>query len=103
MIWDWHPDFDGHILNTEINARGRLIGGYSIADGNVNVILKGKPNAQGVYEAKISAPDPNNPSRTLTKTSTMFPDSWSAGRIKAEVVAAYKNKTLVKGPNGQDM
>lgn len=46
-------DFDGHILNTEINSRGRLTGGHSIANGNINVISKATPNAQGVYEAKM--------------------------------------------------
>lgn len=96
-------DFDGHILNTEINSRGRLTGGHSIANGNINVISKATPNAQGVYEAKISVPDPKNPNKTLTKDSTMFPDSWNADRIKVEVDAAYKTKSIVINSNGQSM
>ncbi|MHA3049963.1 EndoU domain-containing protein, partial [Acinetobacter sp. ANC 4639] len=96
-------DIDNHILNTEINSRGRLTGGHSIADGNVNIVSKGTPNAQGVYEAKISVPDPKNPNKTLTKTSTMFPDSWSADRIKVEVDAAYKSKSIVTNSRGQSM
>ncbi|WP_293730386.1 EndoU domain-containing protein [uncultured Actinobacillus sp.] len=94
-------DFDGHILNVEINKRGQLTGGHSIADGNVTVISKGEQNALGVYQAKISAVDPQT-GKILTKNSTMFPDTWSASRIKVEVDAAYKNKVIVTR-NGKHM
>lgn len=96
-------DFDGHILNVEISKRGKLTGGHSIANGKVNIVSKSAPNAQGVYEAKISVSDPKNPNKVLTKNSTMFPDSWSADRVKVEVDAAYKNKSIVTNSRGERM
>ncbi|HEE5794914.1 EndoU domain-containing protein [Acinetobacter baumannii] len=96
-------DFDGHILNVEISKRGKLTGGHSIANGKVNIVSKSAPNAQGVYEAKISVSDPKNPNKFLTKNSTMFPDSWSADRVKVEVDAAYKNKSIVTNSRGERM
>ncbi|MBR7734503.1 EndoU domain-containing protein [Acinetobacter nosocomialis] len=86
-------------MNVEINERGKLTGGHSIADGNVNIVSRGMPNEQGIYNAKISVSDP----KTLTKTSTMFPDSWSADRVKVEVDAAYKNKSIVTNSRGERM
>lgn len=33
----------------------------------------------------------------------MFPDSWSADRIKVEVDTAYKNKQIYRNDRGQEM
>ncbi|WP_432460637.1 MULTISPECIES: EndoU domain-containing protein [unclassified Agarivorans] len=94
-------DFDGHILSGEVKPNGNVVGGYSTATGNVRVIpgTESQPNAQGVYTAQIEVPDPSSPGDFLPKTnnggiSTMFPDSWSADRIKVEVDAAYQNKVV---------
>ena len=94
-------DFDRHILSGEVKANGSVVGGHSIANGNVRVIpgTESLPNAQGVYQARIEVPDPTNPGRFLPKTnnsgvSTMFPDSWSADRVKVEVDAAYQSRTI---------
>ena len=96
-------DFDGHILNAEIKGN-KVVGGHSIANGNIRVdkVVKA-PNANGVYEAKISVRDPNNPGKFLSKTnnngkSTMFPDSWTSDRIKVEVDYAYKNRVPHSDP-----
>jgi uncharacterized Zn-binding protein involved in type VI secretion len=95
-------DFDGHIFAAEIKANGNVVGGHSIVTGNVQVIpgTATAPNAQGVYSAKIQVADPKNPGQFLPKTnnggvSTLFPDSWSAARIKVEVDAAFQNKTII--------
>ncbi|WP_432464176.1 EndoU domain-containing protein [Agarivorans sp. QJM3NY_33] len=94
-------DFDGHILSGEVKPNGNVVGGHSTATGNVRVIpgTESQPNAQGVYTAQIEVPDPSSPDDFLPKTnnggiSTMFPDSWSADRIKVEVDAAYQNKVV---------
>jgi hypothetical protein len=94
-------DFDGHITRLEIKPSGDVVGGHSIATGEVHIVpgSKGSPNAQGVYEAKVQMADPANPGRFLPKTtnggrSTMFPDSWSADRIKVEVDAAFNAKSV---------
>jgi len=79
-----------------------VVGGHSIATGEVRVIADTveSPNAQGVYKAKIEVADPANPGQYLPKSnnggfSTMFPDSWSADRVKVEVDEAFKNKKVV--------
>ncbi|WP_199189512.1 EndoU domain-containing protein [Trinickia dabaoshanensis] len=94
-------DFDGHILSGEVKANGSVVGGHSTASGNVQIIpgTESAPNAQGVYKAQIAVPDPANPGQWLPKTnnggvSTLFPDSWTADRIKVEVDAAYQNRVI---------
>lgn len=57
----------------------------------------------GGYEAKIQYTNPEN-GKVLTKNSTMFPDSWSADRVKYEVDMAYKNRNEYINPqNGKVM
>ncbi|MET1256927.1 EndoU domain-containing protein, partial [Aliikangiella maris] len=97
-------DFDGHILSGEIKPNGNVVGGHSIASGNVRVIpgTESSPNAFGVYKAKIEVPDPSNPGQFLPKSnnggySTMFPDSWTADRIKVEVDTAFHSRTVNGG------
>ncbi|WP_408497287.1 EndoU domain-containing protein [Paraburkholderia xenovorans] len=94
-------DFNGHIFSAEVKPNGNVVGGHSTATGDVRVIpgSRSRPNAQGVYEARIEVADSANPGRFLPKTnnggvSTMFPDSWSTDRIKVEVDAAYENRTV---------
>jgi len=96
-------DFDGHILSGEVKPNGSVVGGHSTSSGNVRVIsgTQSTPNTLGVYIAKIEGPDPENANQYLPKTnnggmSTMFPDSWTADRVKVEVDAAYQNRA-VKG------
>ncbi|RAS31619.1 filamentous hemagglutinin [Pseudomonas sp. URMO17WK12:I5] len=95
-------DFDGHILSAEVKKNGSVVGGHSTAMGEVKVIpgTASAPNAQGVYTAKVQVADPANPGQFLPKTnnggiSTLFPDSWTADRVKVEVDAAFKNRTVV--------
>lgn len=78
-----------------------MVGGHSIATDDVQVIpgTATTPNAQGVYSARIQVADPANPGQFLPKTnnggmSTMFPESWTADRIKVEVDGAFQNKTI---------
>ena len=94
-------DFDGHILSGEVKPNGSVVGGHSTANNKVRVVpgTQSQPNAQGVYTAQIEVPDPTNPGQFLRKTnnggmSTMFPDTWTADRVKVEVDAAFKNKVV---------
>ncbi|MEE4689860.1 EndoU domain-containing protein [Pseudomonas alliivorans] len=94
-------DFEGHVLNAEVKPGGKVVGGHSIASGEVRVIpgTASAPNAQGVYRAKIQVADPANLGKFLSKTnnggiSTMFPDSWSADRIKSEVNSAFQDRIV---------
>ncbi|MFJ2539444.1 DUF637 domain-containing protein [Pseudomonas sp. NPDC087614] len=97
-------DFDGHVLNAEVKSGGAVVGGHSIATGDVKVIpgTATAPNAEGVYRAEIQVADPNNPGSFLNKTnnngvSTMFPDSWTGDRVKVEVDEAFKNRIVSGG------
>lgn len=52
-----------------------------------------------MYEAEIEVQDPNNPNVFIQKSnndgkSTMFPESWTADRIKVEVDKAFQNKEM---------
>ena len=91
-------DFDGHILNAEIKKNGNVVGGHSTASGNIKILQTiGKPDKNGVYEAKIAVADPNKNGQYLPKTnnqgrSTMFPESWTTDRLKVEVDGAYKSR-----------
>ena len=54
-------DFDGHIINGEINARGRVVGGHSTAGVNNNVRSEHlhSVSSNGVRTANISVFDQN--------------------------------------------
>jgi filamentous hemagglutinin len=93
---------DGEIRITNGVRTG--VGGHSIASGKVRVLAgteKLVPGAKGVDEAQVEIADAMSPSGWTEKgnraggMSTMFPDSWTADRIKVEVDFAYHNPTYV--------
>jgi len=94
-------DWDGHILAGEVKSNGKVVGGHSIVSGKVRIVpgTASPPNQHGVYSAKIEVPHPSIPGQWLAKTnnngvSTLFPDDWTADRIKVEVDAAYNNRVV---------
>lgn len=95
-------DFDGHVTAGEVKANGKVVGGHSTSTGKVRVIpgTDTGHNSLGVYEAQVEVADPNHPGRWVQKSntpggiSTLFPDVWTPDRIKVEVDAAFKNKTV---------
>lgn len=94
-------DFSGHVFSGEVKRGGKtVVGGHSLVSGQVREIPNSstKPNAVGVYEAKIEVWDAKV-GRWVPKTnnggiSTMFPKSWDGARIKNEVEHAFANKTI---------
>jgi hypothetical protein len=99
---DW-----GHIVDGEVKSATKAVGGHSTATGKVRVVPGSETgrNPQGVYEARVEIADPSNPGGWVPKSnnlkggtppgySTLFPDNWTVDRIKVEVDAAYKNKTV---------
>ena len=96
-------DFDGHIINGEINARGLAVGGHSTAGVNNNVRIERlhSVSSNGVRTADISVFDQNTNQWKLKvkrdaitpQETTLFPESWTESRIKVEVDIAYKNRT----------
>ena len=97
-------DFDGHIINGEINARGLAVGGHSTVGVNNNVRIERlhSVSSNGVRTADISVFDQNTNQWKLKvkrdgitpQETTLFPESWTESRIKVEVDIAYKNKIV---------
>jgi len=96
-------DFDGHIINGEINARGFAVGGHSTAGVNNNVRIERlhSVSSNGVRTADISVFEQNTNQWKLKvkrdgitpQETTLFPENWSRSRIIVEVDIAYKNRT----------
>ena len=83
---------------------GDAFGGYhSIARGpNPNVrigkVRSGRgPDANGVYRVKVEILDPVTKQVIKAKESTMFPDSWSEGRVLSETYAAMRSSPQTQG------
>ena len=97
-------DFDNHIINGEINASGKAVGGHSTAgiNNNVKIDRLHSVSSNGVRTADISVFDQNT-NQWIPKVkrdgitpqeTTLFPESWTESRIKVEVDIAYKNRII---------
>ena len=97
-------DFDGHIINGEINARGLAVGGHSTLGNNVRIdayAAKNPIGTNGVRNVVISVYNPST-GKWVQKAdrfgevqlTTLFPESWSRSRIIVEVDIAYNNKIV---------
>jgi hypothetical protein len=89
-----------HVIGADYNhATKKVTGGHSLLMGDVRVIeIKGKPDANGVYEATVQLRRPDgvwvdkvNQQGKLMK-NTMFPVDWNEKRIKVEIDSAWKNR-----------
>ena len=96
-------NFDEHIINGEINARGLAVGGHSTLGNNVRIdayAAKNPISSNGVRNVVISVYNPST-GKWVQKVNrfgevqltTLFPESWSKSRIIVEVDIAYKNGT----------
>ena len=93
-----------HIINGE--PKGSFFKGGHTTLGNVKVEKVIKEYANGVYEAKVSIPNPRalkdpNAKPFLEKSgkekdsvSTMFPRTWTQDRLRVELEHAFKNGRL---------
>ncbi|WP_306454374.1 EndoU domain-containing protein [Haemophilus haemolyticus] len=93
-----------HIINGE--PKGNFFKGGHTTLGNVKVEKVIKEYANGVYEAKVSIPNPRalkdpNAKPFLEKSgkekdsvSTMFPRTWTQDRLRVELEYAFKNGRL---------
>ena len=94
-----------HIINGE--PKGNFFKGGHTTLGNVKVEKVIKEYANGVYEAKVSIPNPRalkdpNAKPFLEKSgkekdsvSTMFPRTWTQDRLRVELEHAFKNASKV--------
>lgn len=57
-----------------------------------------RPNAQGIYRARVEIRDPTT-GRWINKgqPSTFFPDGWSRIRVLAEIKGASRQRYLTRG------
>ncbi|HEY8400614.1 MAG TPA: EndoU domain-containing protein [Cytophagaceae bacterium] len=92
-----------HILEGEINARGKAVGAHHITavnSGNARIIqvLK-KPNKQKVYEVQLEIYDFKKDQWVRKENkSSFFPDDWSREQVKEEIINAFNSKSkIVKG------
>ncbi|BDT69854.1 hypothetical protein os1_40460 [Comamonadaceae bacterium OS-1] len=83
-----------HTIGADYNARtGKVTGGHSTLNGDVKVTeIVSPPDANGVYEATVQMKTPQGD--WMSKTSnggrnTMFPQTWDAPRIQAEIDSAW--------------
>ncbi|WP_454943247.1 two-partner secretion domain-containing protein [Fusobacterium hwasookii] len=97
-------DFNGHIINGEISARGLAVGGHSTLGNNVRIdayAAKNPIGTNGVRNVVISVYNPST-GKWVQKVNrfgevqltTLFPESWSRSRIIVEVDIAYNNKIV---------
>lgn len=93
-----------HVVGADFNRRtGLPTGGHTLIYGDVRVIAgtESAPDATGVYRAHVQMADPDRPGLWVTKTdrngkpmdNTMFPKSWNAERVAAELEAAWNSPT----------
>ena len=93
-----------HVMGADFNRRtGLPTGGHTLINGDVRVIAgtESAPDATGVYRAHVQMADPDRPGLWVTKTdrngkpmdNTMFPKSWNAERVAAELEAAWNSPT----------
>jgi len=96
-------NFNSHIINGEINAGGRAVGGHSMLGGNVRIdayAAKNPISPNGIRNVVISVYDPSTGTWIQKvdrfgepQLTTLFPENWSKSRIIVEVDIAYKNRT----------
>ncbi|MEY8780033.1 EndoU domain-containing protein [Allomuricauda sp. XS_ASV26] len=110
-----------HLLEGDVEIIGTNAAGENIynvtgvhsnkafADGTTRI----KPGTQvedlgdGFYKAKVEKQingfvnDQGTSWKVKTNKSTFFPDNWSAEKIQAEIVNAFKNKTSIGGTKYQ--
>lgn len=95
-----------HVVGADFNRRtGLPTGGHTLINGDVRVIAgtESAPDATGVYRAHVQMADPDRPGLWVTKTdrngkpmdNTMFPKSWNAERVAAELDAAWNSPTKI--------
>ncbi|MFW2900160.1 T7SS effector LXG polymorphic toxin [Carnobacterium maltaromaticum] len=88
-----------HILEGEINPRGKAVGFHSEAlpdpIGKVVSGTSSNPNKQGVYTGVVEV---NGVLKTSNDgRSSFFPKSWSAQQVIDEINFAYSNKVFDEG------
>ena len=98
-------DFNGHVFSGEVKGKS-VVGGHSLISGKVREVPNSatKPNAAGVYEAKIEVFD-STTGKWVAKTnnnsvSSMFPRNWDAAKIRNEVEYAFANRTITTVTRG---
>lgn len=87
-----------HTIGADYNPRTeKVTGGHTLLNNDVKVLeIVSPPDANGVYIAKVEMKTPDG--QWIEKTSnrgsnTMFPQSWDATRVEAEISSAWARRT----------
>lgn len=92
QLKSFNIDFN-HILDGEINKRGKAVGGHYAKSKNLKVVRYiGDVDKNGVFRAKIAIWDKNN-NKWVNKqaTTSFFPKEWSSQKIKQQVKFSLNN------------
>lgn len=75
-----------HILDGEINKRGKAVGGHYLGSDNIKVLrYVSDADKNGVIRAKIAILNENKQWVNKDATTSFFPKAWSKAKIKQEV------------------
>jgi len=84
------PDLGvAHIVEGEINPKGKFVGFHSRGGGLGIVLHAGVPDAAGVYRAWVAADEACGLKYKTAANHTMFPDSWREDEICDEIMTAF--------------
>jgi len=87
---------NGFSLRTVLKSEAK--GGHHPLGDNIEIIEKIADGPMGSFKAKISVYDPiKKIGKTKKDESSMFPEDWSAERIKAEILSAWRKRSILKG------
>lgn len=87
-----------HILFGDVDPRGHAGGGHHTAGGTVRITAKlNRRNRYGAYTANVEIYQGRRIWVPKRRISTMFPDSWSQGRVMTEIYSAYLRRARVPG------
>jgi hypothetical protein len=95
-----------HTIGADYNARtGKVTGGHSLLNNDVKVTeVVNPPDGNGVYQAlvQLQTPDGNWVTKTdyrgQPQKNTMFPKTWDAAKIQAQVDSAWNNPAKTIDP-----
>ncbi|ALC82617.1 hypothetical protein AM592_14300 [Bacillus gobiensis] len=85
-----------HILEGELNARGRAVGfhyeGMPTQKGSIVIGTESLPNSKGVYTAMVEVDDV-----VKSANSSFFPKDWNLQQIVNGINEAYVNRQFISG------
>lgn len=87
-----------HLLDGEINRRGRAVGGHNRNSANIRILSEWVDPDSGLDTARIEIFDSSSSTWVEKHADTsLFPGDWSAARILQETQSAFGNSSQAGG------